>query len=131
MSYERYDHVMLAMSFQRLQVWQRSMLLVKAIYDVTKAFPQAEVYGLTSQMRRCAVSIPSNIAEGSQRTSDRDFSNFILIARGSLAELLTQMLIASDLQYLNDMKAKRLVSECNELSKMLHSFYSKLTAHSS
>ena len=122
---------MLAMSFQKLQVWQRGMKLVKSVYALTKNFPKEELYGLTSQMRRSAVSIPSNIAEGSQRTSDKEFSNFILIARGSLAELITQLLIAVDLDYGTKLEISRILNECDELSKMLHAFYSKLIAHRS
>ena len=104
------------------------MKLVKSVYALTKNFPKEELYGLTNQMRRSAVSIPSNIAEGSQRTSDKEFSNFILIARGSLAELLTQLLIAMDLKYGPEIEITKIINECNELSKMLHAFYSKLKA---
>ena len=85
---------MTRLPFGQLQIWQKSMLLAKEIYRITSSFPKAEIYGLTSQMRRCAVSIPSNIAEGSQRVSDKDFANFILIAKGSLAELHTQLLLS-------------------------------------
>ena len=119
---------MLAMSFQKLQVWQRSMKLVKSVYTLTKNFPKEEQYGLTSQMRRSAVSIPSNIAEGSQRTSDKEFANFILIARGSLAELHTQLLIVMDLKYASETEIIKIINECNELSRMLHALYSKLKA---
>jgi len=85
-----------------LQVWQEAMALVKEIYRITASFPKEEVYALTSQMRRAAVSIPSNIAEGAARNGDKEFLQFLAIARGSLSELETQLLIANDLGYLGD-----------------------------
>ena len=87
---------------QRLEAWQQSMNLVKKIYESTATFPREELYGLTSQMRRAAISIPSNIAEGAARETAREFLRFLYIARGSLAELETQALIARDLNYLAD-----------------------------
>ncbi len=81
------------MSYRKLKIWQRAMDITDYIYTLTDNFPKNEQYGLCSQMRRCAVSIPSNIAEGSQRTSHREFAHFILIAKGSLAEFETQLLI--------------------------------------
>ena len=87
---------------QRLEAWQQSMKLVKHIYRSTATFPREELYGLTSQMRRAAVSIPSNIAEGAARETTPEFLRFLYIARGSLAELETQALIARDLNYLID-----------------------------
>jgi len=77
------------------------MRLVKAVYLITQKFPRQEVYGLTSQMRRAAVSIPSNLAEGAARSSRKEFGQFISISMGSLSELETQMLIASELSYLS------------------------------
>ena len=87
---------------QRLEAWQQSMKLVTHIYKATATFPREELYGLTSQMRRAAVSIPSNIAEGAARETTPEFLRFLYIARGSLAELETQTLIARDLSYLPD-----------------------------
>ncbi len=78
------------------------MALVRLVYSVTKTFPSAEQFGLTSQMRRAAVSIPSNIAEGAARKSKREFAQFLSVARGSLAEEETQILIAQDLNYLTE-----------------------------
>lgn len=86
------------------------------------------MYGLTSQIRRSSISIPSNIAEGSQRISDKEFSNFILIAKGSLAELQTQVILAEDLEYISNNDAERIIKETEELDSMLLSFYKKLTA---
>lgn len=88
-----------------LIVWQEAMALVKEIYKVTADFPKDEIYALTSQMRRAAVSVPSNIAEGAARTGDKEFLQFLSIARGSLSELETQILIAHDLGYLAECSA--------------------------
>jgi len=82
-----------------LDVWKKSMDLAKAVYENTKAFPQDEIYGLTSQMRRAAVSIASNIAEGAARGSKKDFARFLDIAQGSAAELETQCFLAQNLKY--------------------------------
>ncbi len=82
-------------------------------------------------MRRAAISIPSNIAEGSQRTSEKEFANFLLISRGSIAELETQILLAVDLQYVSLEKVQGILDELDEISRMLHSFFSKLKAHHS
>ena len=87
---------------QRLEAWQQSMKLVKQIYESTATFPREEIYGLTSQMRRAAISVPSNISEGAARETTPEFLRFLYIARGSLAELETQTLIARDLTYLAD-----------------------------
>ena len=120
---------MLGMHFNKLLIWQRSMALTKTIYMLSKDFPKDEQFGLTSQMRRAAVSVPSNISEGSQRGSNRDFANFILIARGSLAELLTQVLLCKEISLLQDVHS--LVGEIEEISRMLHAFHSKLKTHNS
>ena len=90
---------MTRMPFEKLIVWQKSMILAKSIYAATTIFPDAERYGITSQMRRAAVSIPSNIAEGSQRKTDKDYASFIAIAQGSYAELKTQTLLARELGF--------------------------------
>ena len=84
-----------------LDAWRLSRQLVGAVYRLTQAFPKEEMFGLTSQMRRAAVSIPSNIAEGSARAGEREFAQFLNIARGSLSELETQLVIASDLGYMS------------------------------
>jgi len=85
----------------RLDAWKESMFLVKAVYEITRDFPREEVYGLSQQMRRAAVSVPSNLAEGAARTSRKEFAQFLSIAKGSLSELETQLLIATDLQYMD------------------------------
>src|SRR5690349_24004396 len=83
-----------------LDAWRLSRQLVGAVYKLTQAFPKEEIFGLTSQMRRAAVSVPSNIAEGSARAGEREFAQFLNIAKGSLSELETQLIIASDLGYM-------------------------------
>ena len=85
----------------KLEAWKLSMELVQNVYKLTRTFPKEEIFGLTSQMRRAAVSIPSNIAEGAARTGEREFAQFLNIARGSLSELETQLLIATGLGYIN------------------------------
>ena len=85
-----------------LMVWRESMDLVTDIYRVTSSYPRDEIYGLTSQMRRAAVSVPSNIAEGAARTSSKEFLQFLSIARGSLSELETQIMISRNLGYLSE-----------------------------
>jgi four helix bundle protein len=119
-----------AQTFRDLLVWQRSMELTLEVYRCTQGFPREEVYGLTSQMRRSAVSIPSNIAEGQGRGSDREFSRFLDIARGSLCELQTQLEIARSL----DFGASDLLNRCDGLShevgKMIFAFMRTLRGRS-
>ena len=119
---------MIRQSYKELLIWQKGIVLVDTVYDATDLFPKSELFGLTSQCRRSAVSIPSNIAEGSQRVSDKEFSNFILIAKGSLAELETQMIIAQRRKLLLSEKEKILFGQIEELNKMIYSFYQKLIA---
>ncbi len=88
-----------------LEVWKKSMDLVSNIYKITESFPNKEFYGLTNQIRRAAVSIPSNIAEGAARNSKKEFIQFLYIALGSLSELETQIIIAQRLEYLNNLDA--------------------------
>ena len=103
--------------YRELIVWQKAMDLVEAIYRTTARFPKEELYGLTSQIRRAAVSIPSNIAEGQARNTTRDFLHFLAIAYGSLKEVETQVLIAERLGYIDE-SAKRLRS-CSPRRKSL------------
>jgi four helix bundle protein len=90
----------MARPHENLVVWRESMALVKSVYAVTRSFPKEELFGLTSQMRRAAVSIPSNIAEGAARSSRREFAQFLNVAKGSLSELETQLLISADLGFM-------------------------------
>lgn len=96
------------------------MRFVSELYNSTKDFPKEELYGLVSQMRRCAISIPSNIAEGHGRGTDAEFSRFLSIAYGSALELETQLYIALKLEYLETLQHKKLSSALSEISKMLY-----------
>lgn len=89
---------------KKLEAWKKSINLVVDVYKVTKKFPQSELYGITNQIRRSAVSIPSNIAEGCARQSAKETTQFLHISLGSIAELETQLIIAEKLNYFNDMK---------------------------
>lgn len=88
-----------------LEAWKGAILLVKAVYRLSQTFPKEELYGLTSQMRRAAVSIPSNLAEGAARSSQKEFAQFLSIARGAISELDTQLVIALELGYMEDGEA--------------------------
>ena len=103
-----------------LVAWQKAMKLVKEIYRVTRDFPRDEIYGLTNQIRRAAVSVPSNLAEGHGRFSRKEFRQFIGRARGSLLEVETQLEIARDLGYLNDSAASELLAQASEVARVLN-----------
>ena len=107
-------------SYKDLKAWQRSMQLVQEIYRITLTFPKNETFGLTSQMRRAAISIPSNIAEGKGRSTDRDFIHFLCNARGSVLELETQLMIANGLRYITKEQAEALMNETEQIGKMLN-----------
>ncbi|TAN51589.1 MAG: four helix bundle protein [Methylococcaceae bacterium] len=115
--------------YRELIVWQKAMDLVELVYQITRQFPKEELYGLTSQLRRAAVSIPSNIAEGQARKSRAEFRNFLSIAQGSKAEAETQLLIAVRLHYISIEQAAPLLSLLEELSKMLAAIHTKLTTN--
>jgi four helix bundle protein len=106
--------------FRDLLVWQKAMDLARSVYRDTSRFPKAELFGLTSQMRRAAVSVPSNIAEGHGRLSDGNMRVFLAQARGSLFELETQIELASGLELLSPEAAKRLIERCHEIGRMLN-----------
>ncbi len=105
-------------NFKELRVWVDGMTLVKEVYKVTERFPQKELYGLSSQLRRCAVSVPSNIAEGFRRNHSKEFQQFLHVALGSLAEAETQILIARDLGYINDVEEKPLLELVDKINRM-------------
>lgn len=105
--------------FKNLKVWQKGIKLVVDVYKTSQEFPQEEIYGLTAQMRRSAVSIPSNIAEGSGRNSDKDFSRFLDISLGSSFELETQIIIAHKLSFIDEDKFKTLTHNVQEEQKMI------------
>jgi len=113
-------------SYKDLHVWQKGLTLVKMIYQATKTFPGDERFGLVSQMRRAAVSVPSNIAEGQTRRTTGEFVQFISHAEGSLAELETQLLISLDLGFVNPKDADPMLASIEELQKMLNSLRHRL-----
>jgi four helix bundle protein len=116
-------------SYRDLVVWQKSMDLVERVYRMTKVFPPEEMYGLCSQLRRAAVSIPSNIAEGQARKSRAEFLRFLSIAQGSRAEVETQTLIAERLGYVTNHQISEILSLLAEIAKMLHTLRTKLTTN--
>ena len=113
-------------TYRDLLVWQKAIDLVTDVYRNTRSFPKVEVYGLTSQMRRCAVSIPSNIAEGYGRNSTSDYIRFLQIASASLYELQTQVEISANLGYLDKSVAEQLYPLTREIERMLSSLIYKL-----
>jgi len=113
-------------SYENLIVWQKSMDLVIIMYALTKKFPKEELFGLVSQMRRSAISIPSNIAEGSRRSSRKDFRNFLSNAYGSGSELETQIKIAKRLFYTEDKDYLQADQLLNEVMRMLNKFSHEL-----
>jgi four helix bundle protein len=113
-------------SYKELLVWQKALDLVFAVYRYSIVFPKDEVYGLRQQIRRAAVSIPSNIAEGQCRNTTKDFLHFLAIARGSLGELETQILIAGKLDYFNQEQLTDLFGQLNEIGRMLSGLQNSL-----
>ena len=114
------------MHYKDLVVWQRAMDLVVEVYRLTKKLPKDELYGLTNQLRRAAVSIPSNIAEGNARTSSGDYLRFLSIARGSNAEVEIQLLICVRLDYLAQEDIETALELCNETGKMITTMIKKI-----
>ncbi len=113
-------------SYRDLVAWQKAMKFVTAIYEVTQRFPSEERYGLTNQLRRASVSVPSNIAEGQARFSQKEFHHFLSMARGSLVEIETQLLIARNLKYLQTAKAEDLLATADELGRILNGLISSI-----
>jgi four helix bundle protein len=107
-------------------VWQRSHQLALAVYRSSEAFPSHERFGLTSQMRRAAVSIPANIAEGSKRRTRQDYSRFLNVAEGSAAELEYLLLLARDLGYVDESTAAPLLGEADAVARMLHALRARV-----
>jgi four helix bundle protein len=112
--------------FRNLKVWEKSHLIALSIYKITEAFPKEEIFGLTSQMRRAASSIPTNIAEGCGRSSDSDFARFLHMAMGSACELEYQLLLSHDLVFLKDEDWIKVDSNVKEIKRMLASLISNL-----
>jgi four helix bundle protein len=118
-------------SYKDLIVWQKEIDMFEMIYQVTRNFPKEELYGLTNQLRRAAVSIPSNIAEGHARASTAEFVRFLSIARGSLAEVETHLLIARRLAYLSNDQLAPILSLPIEINKMTNGLMAKLVPNPS
>jgi four helix bundle protein len=106
-------------SYQDLEVWKLSIEFVKEIYRLTEKFPPSEIYGLTNQIRRAGVSIPSNIAEGQGRNSSKEFRQFLAIALGSLAEIETQLIIAREINFLGNEETDPLLETIDRIRKMI------------
>jgi four helix bundle protein len=107
-------------SYRDLEVWQLAIELVEDVYRVTEGFPKHELYGLTAQVRKAAVSVPSNIAEGQGRTTSRDFHSFLGHARGSLMEVATQLIIAARLGYVDEARVNPLLAVSTRIKQMLY-----------
>ena len=112
--------------YKQIKVWQKSFALTLRVYKQTESFPKHELYGLISQIRRAAVSIPSNIAEGTAKTSDKDFARFLETSLGSAFEVECQMLLAKDLGYISDSELGGTMNVIDEIKKMTYAFIKKL-----
>jgi len=113
-------------SFKDLRIWQEGIKLVKDIYLLSKKFPKDEIYGLSSQMRRCAVSIPSNIAEGFRRYHNKEYKQFLYITLGSCAELETQVIISHELEYIKEEIKEEINEKIQYICKMVSRLIQKL-----
>jgi four helix bundle protein len=112
--------------FKELEIWKRGRYFCSIIYNLTSKFPDSEKFGLTNQLQRASVSIPSNIAEGSSRKSNKDFSRFLEITLGSCYEIETQLLIAYDLKFITEQELNLVSNELEEIIKMISKFKSIL-----
>jgi len=106
--------------YRELIAWQRAMDLAVAVCEATRGFPRDEIYGLTAQLRRAVISVPSNIAEGQGRHTTKDFIRFLGVARGSLQETETQIILARRLGYVNASQEAQLLDQCAEVARLLH-----------
>ena len=115
-------------SYRDVKVWQKAIEFVVDIYSCTRAFPREEIYGLASQLRRAAVSVPSNIAEGKGRRTDREFLLFLHHARGSVFEVETQLTIAGRLGYITKAEVERLGNSVGEIARMLNGLINAISS---
>lgn len=113
-------------NYKEIKIWQNARGLVNAVYRISEKLPKEELYGLTSQIRRAVVSVPANIAEGAGRGTDRDFSHFLDIAKGSLFELETLLILSNDLGLLLEEELESIFNSINEIIKMMVSFQNRL-----
>jgi len=109
-------------SYRDLDVWKQSRLLVKSVYQLSKSFPKEEQFGITNQLRRAAISVPSNLAEGSGRNHSKDSIQFFFIARGSLYEIETQLILASDLEFISRKQLDEVLEQVTRCKKLLNGF---------
>jgi len=114
--------------FTELKVWQRSHALVLELYRITRGFPVDERFALTSQLRRAVTSVPTNIAEGSRRQSNQEYTRFLNIAQGSTAEVEYLLILSRDIGYITPTDFDRLVAEVGEIARMLHGLRAKVEA---
>lgn len=110
---------MLNKPHKKLNVWQKSIILIQKIYELTRSFPKIEIYGLTNQMRRAAISIPANISEGAARQTKKEFIQFLHVAQGSLSELDTHLEISQKLGYFKENSVQEISLLMNDIDKML------------
>jgi len=116
--------------FENLEVWHKSMSLAKSVYEFTKTFPKSELYGLSSQLQRAVVSIPSNIAEGSVRFSAKEQIRFYEVSYGSLMETLSQLILAENLNYINKEQLEEIRQEIGSTSRMLNALTKSISERS-
>jgi four helix bundle protein len=114
-------------NFKELKVWQKSMVLVEKVYEITSMFPKNEQYGLTNQIQRSAVSIPSNIAEGAGKNSNKEFKQFLSIANGSINELYTQLILSIRIGYIKENIVKEVFMLITEIQKMTFTLIKKFS----
>jgi four helix bundle protein len=117
--------------YRDIKVWQRAIEFVVDIYSCTRGFPKEEMYGLVTQLRRAAVSVPSNIAEGKGRRTDKEFLLFLHHARGSVFEVETQLTISGRLGYLSETEVRRLGTSAAEIARMLSGLIKAISSHES
>lgn len=114
--------------YKNLKIWKRGVNLATEIYKITSKYPKGERYGIVSQLRRCVVSISSNIAEGAGRSSNKQYKHFLNIAYGSSYELETQLIISTNLEFIDEVTCEKLCSELIEIQKMIYTFSKTLSS---
>ncbi|EKE14353.1 MAG: S23 ribosomal [uncultured bacterium] len=121
------NNTMYSGNFEKLEVWQKSHQFVLSVYKITRSFPKEELYALTSQLRRSASSVPTNIVEGNEKRSIKEYIQFLYTAKSSLAEAKYHLLLAQDLEYINNITFNELLNNINEIGKMLNGLINYLT----
>jgi len=113
-------------NYKEMKIWQKSRALVKVVYEISKSLPKEELYALTSQIRRAAISIPANIAEGAGRESEKEFAHFLAIANGSAFEVETQLFLCFDLNYISEVELNDFLIKIQEIQRMIFRFKQQL-----